>query len=172
LLYKKRVGWLALLLVADFLSSSIIAHYEVALKTVIALAFFIPVLIDSGGNTAAQSSTLIIRALATGELNLRRWFFVIRKELMIGLMLGLTLALILYLRSFFWRGGPQLGLVLGFSMLAIIIWANLLGSLLPIILTKLKFDPAVTSSPLLTTIVDSSGLLIYFTFAKFMFNLF
>jgi len=171
LLYKKRVGWLALLLIADFMSSSIIAHFEYAIKTVIALAFFIPVLIDSGGNTAAQSSTLIIRALATGELTIKKWFQVIQKELLIGIMLGLTLAFILFMRSFFWRGGPQVGLVLGCSMLAIVLWANLLGSILPIILTKLKFDPAVTSSPLLTTIVDSTGLLIYFTIAQLVFNL-
>jgi magnesium transporter len=171
LLYKKRIGWLTILLVADFLSSNILAHYEFALKAVISLAFFIPILIDSGGNTAAQASTLVIRALATGELTLKRWFLVVRKEMLIGLMLALTLACILYIRSFFWKGGPQVGLVVGFSMFLIVIWANLLGSLLPIILTKLKFDPAVTSSPLLTTIVDSTGLLIYFTSAQFIFNL-
>ena len=171
LLYKKRVGWLSLLLVADFMSSSIIAYFESAIQAVIALAFFIPVLIDSGGNTAAQSSTLIIRALATGELTLKKWFHVIQKELLIGIMLGLTLAVILFMRSFFWRGGPQVGMVVGFSMLTIVLWANLLGSILPIILTKLKFDPAVTSSPLLTTVVDSTGLLIYFTFAQYVFNL-
>ena len=171
LLYRKRIGWLAILLIADFLSSNIIAHFEFAIKAIISLAFFIPILIDSGGNTAAQSSTLVIRALATGELTLKKWFQVVRKEILIGLMLGLTLASILYLRSFFWKGGPQVGLVVGFSMFAIVLWANLLGSLLPIILTKFKLDPAVTSSPLLTTIVDSTGLLIYFTFAQFVFNL-
>ena len=171
LLYKKRVGWLTILLLADFISSNILAHYEFALKAVISLAFFIPILIDSGGNTAAQSSTLVIRALATGELTLKKWFQVVRKELLIGLMLGLTLASILYIRSFFWKGGPQVGLVVGFSMFIIIIWANLLGSLLPIILTKFKFDPAVISSPLLTTIVDSTGLINYFTSAQFIFGL-
>jgi magnesium transporter len=170
LLYKKRVGWLAFLLVADFLSSSIIAHFENTLRAIIALAFFIPVLIDSGGNTAAQSSTLIIRALATGELTLKKWFLVVKKELLIGLLLGVTLAIILYLRSYFWRGGAQMGLVVGCSMLAIIFWANLLGSILPIILTKLKVDPAVTSSPLLTTVVDATGLLIYFTCARIIFS--
>jgi magnesium transporter len=171
LLYKKRVGWLMILLLADFFSSNIIAHYEFALRAVISLAFFIPILIDSGGNTAAQASTLIIRALATGELTLKKWFHVVRKELLIGIMLGLTLASVLYIRSFFWKGGPQVGLVVGFSMFIIVLWANLLGTLLPIILTKMKLDPAVTSSPLLTTIVDSTGLLIYFTSAQFIFNL-
>ena len=171
LLYRKRIGWLTILLIADFLSSNIIAHFQFALEAIISLAFFIPILIDSGGNTAAQSSTLVIRALATGELTLKKWFQVVRKELLVGLMLGLTLALILYIRSYFWRGGPQVGLVVGFSMFVIVLWANLLGSLLPIILTKLKLDPAVTSSPLLTTVVDSTGLIIYFTFAQFVLNL-
>jgi len=170
-LYKKRVGWLLILLITDFLSSSIIAHFENAIKAVIALAFFIPVLIDSGGNIAAQSSTLVIRALATGELTIRSWFNVVKKELLIGLLIGLTLGIILYIRGFFWRGGPTIGMVVGLSMVAITIWANLLGSLLPIILTKLKLDPAVISSPLLTTVVDSTGLIIYFTLAQFVFHL-
>ena len=171
LLYRKRIGWLTILLIADFLSSNIIAHFQFALQAIISLAFFIPILIDSGGNTAAQLSTLVIRALATGELTLKKWFQVVRKEVIVGLMLGLTLAFILYIRSYFWRGGHQVGLVVGFSMFVIVIWANLLGSLLPIILTKLKLDPAVTSSPLLTTVVDSTGLIIYFTFAQFVLNL-
>ncbi len=170
LLYKKRIGWLALLLLADFLSSSVIAHYEYALKAVIALAFFIPVLIDSGGNTAAQASTLVIRALATGELTLQMWLKVMRKEFLVGLMLGLSLAVILFMRSFIWKGGPEVGLVAGISMFAIIIWANFLGSLLPIILTKFRMDPAVTSSPMLTTIVDSSGLMIYFLVAQYILD--
>ncbi len=169
-LYKKRVGWLMLLLVTDFLSSSIIAHFENALKAVIALAFFIPVLIDSGGNIAAQSSTLIIRALAMGELTVKKWFSVVRKELMIGLMLGITLGLILYIRGFFWRGGPTVGMVVGMSMVVITLWSNLLGSLLPMVLTKFKLDPAVISSPLLTTVVDSTGLLIYFSLARVVFH--
>lgn len=169
-LYKKRVGWLMLLLVTDFLSSSIIAHFEDALKAVIALAFFIPVLIDSGGNIAAQSSTLIIRALAMGELTVKKWFSVVKKELLIGIMLGLTLGSILYIRGFFWRGGPLVGMVVGMAMVAITLWSNLMGSLLPMVLTRFKLDPAVISSPLLTTVVDSTGLLIYFMLAKVVFH--
>ncbi len=170
-LYRKRVGWLMILLVTDFFSSSIIAHFEYALKAVIALAFFIPVLIDSGGNIAAQSSTLIIRALATGELTVKKWFYVIKKELLVGVMIGITLGIVLYLRGFFWRGGPTIGMVVGMAMVGITLWSNLLGSLLPIVLTKFKLDPAVISSPLLTTVVDSTGLIIYFTLAKIVFKL-
>ncbi len=171
MLYKKRIGWLLILLITDFLSSSIIAHFENAIKAVIALAFFIPVLIDSGGNISSQSATLIIRALATGDLTLKSWFNVVKKELFVGLLIGVTLGVILYLRSFVWRGGPTIGIVVGISMIAISIWANLLGSVLPIILTKFKLDPAVISSPLLTTLCDSTGLIIYFTIACLVFNL-
>ncbi len=165
-LYRKRIGWLMILLLTDFFSSSIIAHFEQAIQSVIALAFFIPVLIDSGGNISAQSSTLVIRALATGDLTLKNWFDVVKKELLIGLLIGLTLGLVLYVRGFFWRGGPTIGMVVGLAMVAITIWSNLLGSLLPIVLTKMKLDPAVISSPLLTTLVDSTGLIIYFTLAE------
>ncbi len=171
LLYRKRMGWLMLLLVADFFSSSIIAHFQNALQAVIALAFFIPVLIDSGGNIAAQSSTLVIRALATGELTLGKWFSVVKKELFVGIMLGITLGIILYARSYFWRGGPQVGLIVGLSMVMITLWSNLLGGLLPIVLTKFKLDPAVISGPLLTTVVDSTGLLIYFMLAQSIFKI-
>lgn len=171
LLYRKRIGWLMLLLIADFFSSSIIAHFQNALQTVIALAFFIPVLIDSGGNIAAQSSTLVIRALATGDLSVKRWFATIKKELFVGLMLGVSLGVILYVRGFFWRGGPLVGMIVAVTMVLITLWANILGSLLPIILTRFKLDPAVISSPLLTTVVDSTGLLIYFNLAQFMFHL-
>ncbi len=170
-LYKKRIGWLFILLLTDFFSSTIIAHFQNALTQVIALAFFIPILIDSGGNIAAQSSTLIIRALATGSLSVKKWFMVVKKELFIGLMIGLTLGLTLYIRGFFWRGGPTVGLVVALSMVGISLWSNLLGSLLPIVLTKFKLDPAVISSPLLTTVVDSTGLLIYFTLADYIFHL-
>ncbi len=170
-LYKKRIGWLFILLITDFLSSSIIAHFEGAIKAVIALAFFIPVLIDSGGNIASQSSTLIIRSLATGELTVKDWFSVMKKELLIGILIGITLGLTLYLRSFFWRGGPTVGMVVGMAMIGISLWSNLLGSLLPIVLTKFNLDPAVISSPLLTTVVDSTGLIIYFSLACLVFHI-
>ena len=166
LLYKKRVGWLMFLLVSGFLSSNIIAHFHNALESVLALAFFIPVLIGSGGNTASQSSTLIIRAISTGDLMLDTWWEVVKKEFLIGMLLGLSLGVILFLRSYFWQGGMEIGLVIGISMVLVIMWSNLLGSLLPIILSKFKLDPAVISSPLLATVVDATGLLIYFSLAR------
>ncbi len=160
-----------LLLVSGFLSSNIISYFESSIHTVIALAFFIPVLIDSGGNTASQSSTLVIRAIATGEFTLNKWFTIVKKEFITGLLLGLTLGIMLFLRSYYWQGGIMIGLVVGLSMMIIILWANLLGSVLPLVLSKYNLDPAVISSPLLTTVVDASGLYIYFILARWLLNL-
>ncbi len=165
-LFRKRVGWLSLLAVAGFLSSSVIAMYEETLAKIVALAFFIPVLIDSGGNTGSQSATLIIRAMALGELTPKRWFQVLRKEMLVGVLLGATLGLILLVWGEYWKGGPRVGVVVGLSMVCIIFVSNLLGSLLPIVVTKLRLDPAVVSSPLITTVIDALGLVIYFTIAK------
>lgn len=171
LLWRKRIGWLMLLLVADFFSSSVIAAYESSIQAVVALSFFIPMLIDTGGNTGTQSATLIIRGLATGELSMREWPRVVWKEIRVGVALGLALALVVYLRSFFWIGGPQIGQVVATTMVVLVVWANLLGAILPMIISKLKLDPAVVSSPFLTTMADVIGLLIYFNIARWMLGL-
>jgi magnesium transporter len=171
LLWRKRIGWLMLLLVADFLSSSVIAHFEASIEAVVALAFFIPMLIDSGGNTGTQSATLIIRGLATGQLAARDWMRVVWKEVRVGLLLGLALATVVYIRSYFWIGGPQVGLVVAITMVALVLWANLIGSILPIILSKLRLDPAVVSSPFITTLADVTGLVIYFNVARVVLGL-
>lgn len=170
-LYLRRISWLSILLVTGFISSTIISHFEDTLKSVIALAFFIPVLIDTGGNTSTQSATLIIRALSTGELTLRKWFSVVKKELLTGLFLGITLGSMFFLRVIVLREGILLATTLSFSIVCIIVISNLIGAILPIILTKLKLDPAIISSPLLTTVMDILGLLIYFYIAKLIFNL-
>ncbi len=167
--YRKRIVWLLFLALAGFLSGSIIGLFEEVLAKVISLAIFIPVLIDTGGNTATQSSTLIIRALATGDLTIKRWANIIKKEVLVGILLGVSLGLILFLGGLLWKGVPKLGLVVGISGVMIVIWANLVGSLLPIILTRLKLDPAVVSAPLLSTILDVTGLLIYFSMAVWLF---
>ncbi len=164
-IFKKRIVWLCLLAVAGFLSGSVISFFEETLGKIIMLAFFIPVLIDTGGNTGTQSATLIIRALVTGDLTPKKWFNVIKKELFVGFLLGICLGILLYIWSYFWKGEKMLSLVIGLSVLVITMWANLIGSLLPIILRKLRIDPAIVSSPLLTTIMDVSGLLIYFSIA-------
>ncbi len=170
-LYSKRILWLSILLLAGFLSSTVISHFEDTLSAVIALSFFIPVLIDSGGNTATQSATLIIRAIAVGDLTLKKWFRVVKKELIIGLMLGTTLGVLLFFRTLIFREGALIGLTLGLTTLTIIVMANILGAILPMILTRLKLDPAVISSPLLTTVIDTLGLIIYFSIANLIFGL-
>ncbi|MCS7249939.1 MAG: magnesium transporter [candidate division WOR-3 bacterium] len=164
-LFKKRIVWLSLLAIAGFLSSSIIASFEGLLHKIIALSFFIPVLIDTGGNTSSQSATLIVRAIALGELDFKKWWQIVKKEILVGVLLGLGLFVLLFGYSFLLRRDIRISFVVGLAVLAICIWANLIGTILPIILTKLKQDPAIISSPVLTTILDFTGLAIYFTIA-------
>lgn len=163
-LYTKRIGWLVILVLVNLVSSSVIAAFEETLASVIALAFFIPLLIDSGGNAGAQSATLVVRAIATGDVKLSRWFFTLMKEMSVGMFLGLTMGVASWALGLT-RGGYQVGVVVGLSMMAIVVVANIIGTILPFILTKLKIDPAVASSPLITSIVDATGLLIYFGLA-------
>ncbi len=167
-LFKKRIVWLSLLTFAGFLSSKVISAFEDTLGKIIVLAFFIPVLIGTGGNTGTQSATLIIRALVTGDLTPKKWFNVIKKELLVGLLLGLALSVILSIWSFYWKGEMMLSFVIGISVLFIAVWANLVGSLLPIVLRKLRLDPAIVSSPMISTIMDASGLFIYFSIAMLL----
>lgn len=169
-LWRTRISWLLVLLIADFLSSSVLAHFEATIQAMVALTFFIPMLIDSGGNVGTQSATLIIRGLSTGEIDLRDWLRVLGKELLVGLLLGVTLGVIVYLRGFFWRGGPEVGLIVGLTMVALVVWANLIGAMLPMILSRLRMDPAVVSSPFITTAVDVTGLIIYFSVARWLLD--
>lgn len=170
-LYIKRITWLSILLVAGFISSTIIARFEATLQSVIALTFFIPLLIGGGGNTATQSATLIIRAISTGDLTLRKWLRVAKKELITGLLLGLSLGIVLFIRGLFFEDGFSLGLTLGLSTVLVVLLGNLMGAILPMILTRLKLDPAVISSPLLATLIDAAGLIIYFSIAILIFKL-
>lgn len=164
-LYQRRVGWLVILVFVNLVSSGVISAYEETLQATIALAFFLPLLIDSGGNTGSQAATLIVRALATDEVSLGGWLKVIRKELFVGLTLGGTMAIASFLLGSL-RGGWGVGMVVGLSMLGIVLVTNLIGVMLPFILTRLKFDPAVASSPLITTVADATGLLLYFSIAN------
>lgn len=166
-LYRRRVGWLLVLVFVNLLSSGVIAAYEETLQTAIALAFFLPLLIDSGGNTGSQAATLIIRALATNELDIRQWASVVGKELAVGLSLGFTMALAGFLLGLI-RSGFEIGLIVGLSMLCIVILTNLVGVLLPFVLARFRFDPAVASSPLITTVADTTGLLLYFSIATWV----
>jgi len=166
-LYHRRVGWLVILVFVNLVSSGVIAAYEEVLEAALALAFFLPLLTDSGGNTGSQAATLIIRALGTGELTLGHWWKVVMKELMVGMSLGMTMAVASAILGLF-RGGIEIGLIVGLTMFFVVILTNLLGVLLPFILTRLRIDPAVASSPLITTMADASGLLVYFTIASWI----
>lgn len=163
-LFSKRVSWLLILVIVNLLSSGVIEYYEEVLASAIALAFFIPLLIDSGGNTGAQSATIMVRAIAVGDVKLTHWIKVAGKEVFVGVALGFAMGIASGVLGLF-RGGWEIGLIVGISMIGIVLVANLIGAILPFILTKFNIDPAVASSPLITTIADVSGLLIYFSVA-------
>lgn len=163
-LYRKRIGWLIALVLVNLASSGVIAVYEEVLVSAIALVFFIPLLIDSGGNTGAQSATLMVRAIATGDVQLGQWMWAVGREMILGTLLGLTVGLATWLLGLF-RGGFEIGIVVGLAMLSIVVVANLIGVVLPFLLTRLRLDPAVASSPLITSIADVVGLMIYFSIA-------
>lgn len=165
-LYKKRILWLLFLTITGFTTVSILAAFKKMIAAIVALSFFIPILIDSGGNTGAQSAILVIRALALGDITIKKWFKVVRKELLIGLLLGTTLGAILAFVGYLISKRIEISMVVGLAMIAIVLWANIIGSLLPIVLTKFRLDPAIVSSPLITTLVDATGLAIYFLIAS------
>ncbi len=164
-LFRKRIGWLCILIFVNLISAGVIAGYEENLKEVIALALFMPLVIASGGNSGAQSATLMVRAIATGDLSLGDWFPALLKELIVGVFLGLAMGLVAFLAGSFYDGGQPIALIVGLSMVAIVIVANTFGALLPFGLSILKVDPAVASSPLITSVMDVLGLIIYFSIA-------
>lgn len=170
-LYRKRIIWLLILFVAEAYTGTVLRHYENTLSDAISLAFFIPLLIGTGGNTGTQTVSTLVRALAVGEVHFRDIFRVIRKELMTALMTGVTIATVAFARA--WMLGVELnvGFVVGITALMIVIWASLVAAILPLILHKLKADPAVISGPFITTLVDGTGLIIYFSIAKTLLNL-
>ncbi len=168
---SKRFPWLLTLLIANFLTAGVIAYFDEILATYVALSFFIPLLIGTGGNTGTQSATLVIRSLAIGDIDIYDWFKIFGKELIVGLMLGLLLGIVAFFRGYIQgSNGYELGLILTFSMVAIVIWANLIGAMLPLFFSKLGLDPAVISSPFISTLTDITGLFIYFNVAKLFLN--
>ena len=160
-LFQKRIPWLGTLLLVNLVASGVIVMFEDTLSSVIALAFFIPLLMGSGGNTGAQSATLMVRALATGDVKVSEWLRVVSKEIGVGCTLGLTMGIVVGLIGV-WRGDYVIGLVVGFAMTAIVLVSNLLGVLFPVMLTKLHVDPAVASSPMVTSTADVTSLILYF----------
>ncbi len=170
-LYKKRIVWLLVLFAAEAYTGTVLRHYEETLSEVIALAFFIPLLIGTGGNTGTQTVSTLVRALAVGEVHFRDILRVIRKEVTTGIMTGASISLIAYGRAWMLGVESNVGLVVGITALTIVLWASFVAAVLPLILHKLKADPAVISGPFITTLVDGTGLIIYFTVAKIVLQL-
>lgn len=172
---KKRAGWLSILFVGEMFTATAMGLYEHEISKAVVLALFIPLIISSGGNSGSQASTLIIRSLALGELNLKNWLFVFRREWLIGFVLGSILAAIGFLRIFIWQESTHLygehwflvAITVSTSLVGVVLWGCLMGSMLPFILKKLGFDPATSSAPFVATLVDVTGIVIYFTVAMF-----
>ena len=167
-LFRKRIGWLLILIFVGLVSASVISHYETYMKEFITLALFMPLVIASGGNCGSQSATLMVRAIATGDLDPSNWIKAVGKELVVGLLLGVAMALIAAGASQLYGGDHKITLIVGLSMLSIVLVANSFGALLPFLLSRLNVDPATASSPLITSLMDVLGLIIYFSIAVFI----
>jgi magnesium transporter len=173
-LFKKRAGWLIVLFLGEMITASVMQNFEDEIKKAVVLTLFIPLIISSGGNTGSQASTLIIQAMALGEITIANWWRIMRREIIQGLMLGTMLGIIGYTRVVLWGKlmpgvyeghDVSVAFTVGFSLLGVVLWGTLSGSMLPLVLKKLGADPAVSSAPFVATLVDVTGLIIYFSVA-------
>ncbi len=178
-LTQKRATWLIILFIGEMLTATAMGYFEDEISQAVILALFVPLIISSGGNSGSQAATLIIRALALKELTLRDWWFVMRREIFSGFLLGVILGSIGFIRItvwhiFKWYDYGQhwflIALTIFFSLIGIVLWGTLAGSMIPIILKKLKIDPATSSAPFVATLVDVTGLIIYFSIAAIVLN--
>jgi magnesium transporter len=175
-LVQKRATWLVVLFLGELLTATAMGFYEAELEKAVVLALFIPLIISSGGNSGSQAATLIVRALAMGEVKLRDWWRVMRREIVSGLVLGIVLGTIGFLRIAIWSRFSTLydpypillALTVALALVGIVLWGTLSGSMLPFILKRLGFDPATSSAPFVATLVDVTGLMIYFNVAVFV----
>ena len=171
---RKRAGWLVVLFLGEMLTASAMGHFDEEIEKAVVLALFVPLIISSGGNSGSQAASLIIRALALGELKLKNWWYVMRKEILSGLLLGSILGVIGFTRIFIWQ---ELGLYdygeywvwvalsVSVSLIFIVLWGTFSGSMIPLLLKKIGLDPATASAPFVATLVDVTGLIIYFSIA-------
>ena len=164
-LFRKRIGWLLILILVNLISAAVISNYEEQLLEYITLALFMPLVIASGGNSGAQSATLMVRAIATGDLEAGDWISAMSKEILVGILMGLAMGGLAFIVGWIYGGESSIAQIIGLSMLSIVLVANLFGALLPFALERIKIDPAVASSPLITSIMDVLGLIIYFSIA-------
>jgi magnesium transporter len=173
---KKRAGWLAILFVGEMLTATAMGYFADEIAKAVVLALFLPLIISSGGNSGSQATTLVIRAMALGEVRLRDWFRVIRRELFAGVVLGTVLAAIGLTRILVWQkiSGAYgvhyllIALTIACSLIGVVTFGTIAGSMLPFILRRCGLDPASASAPFVATLVDVTGLIIYFTFAAFI----
>ena len=173
-LFRKRVGWLIVLFIGEMLTATAMGYFEDEIAKAVVLALFVPLIISSGGNSGSQASTLIIQAMAVGEITIADWWRVMRREILSGLMLGTVLGIIGFIRVAAWHAivptiygahWMMIGFTVGFSLVGVVLWGTLSGSMLPMLLKRLGADPAVSSAPFVATLVDVTGLIIYFSFA-------
>ncbi len=170
---KKRAGWLVILFLGEMLTATAMGYFEGEIARAVVLALFVPLIISSGGNSGSQAATLIIRAMALQEITLKDWWRVMRRELLSGLVLGSVLGSIGFLRIATWTifttiYGPHwllVAITVALSLVGVVIWGTLSGSMLPFVLRRFGFDPASSSAPFVATLVDVTGLVIYFSFA-------
>jgi magnesium transporter len=167
-LYKNRVVWLVVLVFMNLFSGAALSSFENVIQSVVALVFFLPLLIDSGGNAGSQTATLMIRSLAMGDVKITDWYKLIGKELVVSLFLGVTMAVGVSLVASF--RAPEVIVVVAITMILTVLMGSIVGLLLPFVFTKLKLDPAAASAPLITSIADISGVLIYFSIASWWFG--
>lgn len=177
-LVRKRAGWLSVLMMGEMLTATTMAFFEFELSHAVVLALFVPLIISSGGNSGSQATSLIIRAMALKDVNPEDWWRVLRRELLAGFMLGITLAIIIMLRFLLWPNAAHtygehyllLGVAVGCSLIGVVTFGCLTGSMLPFVLRRMGFDPAVSSAPLVATLVDVTGLVIYFLTARLILS--
>ena len=172
-LFKKRVIWLVVLFLGEMLTATAMQFFADEIQKAVVLALFVPLIISSGGNSGSQASTLIIQAMAVGEITIVDWWRVLRREITSGLLLGVMLGLIGFFRIIFWNAffhtygdhGILIAFTVGVSLIGVVLWGTISGSMLPIVLKKLGADPATSSAPFVATLVDVTGLIIYFSAA-------
>ncbi|NLN27651.1 MAG: magnesium transporter [Firmicutes bacterium] len=170
-LVRKRIGWILILFLAEAYTGTVLRHFESVLSEVVALTFFIPLLIGTGGNTGSQVVTTLVRGLAVGEVRYRDMGRVLLRELGSGLMIGLVMGGATFLRAYTLGVGLDVGRVVALTALFIVVWASAVAAVLPLILHRLRVDPAIVSGPFITTVVDGTGLFMYFTIARMMLGL-
>lgn len=171
LLTRRRIVWLLLLFAAEAYTGTVLRHYQDETERVIALSFFVPLLIGTGGNVGSQTVTTLVRAMAVEDVALRDIGWVLAKEVPVAMLMGSVMAVVAFGRAQILRVGIDVGIVVALTIAAICIWAAMVAAVLPMMLRKLRIDPAVVSAPFISTLVDGTGLIIYFTIAKLVLGL-